>query len=54
MRPEHAARPANVSWCPTQFQRYIAGREHRVHVVGDEVFACEVHSDADDYRYPDE
>jgi len=54
MRPEHAARLANVSWCPTQFQRYIAGREHRVHVVGDEVFACEVHSEADDYRYPGE
>jgi glutathione synthase/RimK-type ligase-like ATP-grasp enzyme len=52
VRPEHAARLANISWCPTQFQRYIAGQEYRVHVVGDEVFACEVISNADDYRYP--
>jgi len=40
-----------VTWCPTQFQQYIPGFDYRVHVVGDEVFACEVISDADDYRY---
>jgi glutathione synthase/RimK-type ligase-like ATP-grasp enzyme len=53
-RPEHAGRLPDVVWCPTQFQRYIAGREYRVHVVADAVFACEVVSDADDYRYVDE
>lgn len=44
-------RLADVKWCPTQFQRYIPGREFRVHVVGEEVFGSEVVSDADDYRY---
>lgn len=48
---EHLGRLEDVSWCPTQFQRYIPGRDYRVHVVGDEVFACEVITDADDYRY---
>jgi glutathione synthase/RimK-type ligase-like ATP-grasp enzyme len=48
---DHVERLANVSWCPTQFQQYIPGRDYRVHVVGTEVFACEVISDADDYRY---
>jgi len=51
LRPEHRARLADVTWCPTQFQEYVRGREHRVHVVGDRVFACEIISDADDYRY---
>lgn len=50
--PEHAERLADVSFCPTQFQRYVPGTDHRVHVVGEEVFACEVVSEADDYRYP--
>ena len=48
---EHLDRLEDVSWCPTQFQRYIPGRDYRVHIVGDEVFACEVITDADDYRY---
>lgn len=52
LRPEHTERLADVSFCPTQFQRYIPGTDHRVHVVGDELFACEVLSEADDYRYP--
>ena len=54
LRPEHRERFSNVSFCPTQFQRYIPGIDHRVHVVGTEVFACEVRSVADDYRYPGE
>lgn len=49
--PQHRTRLADVAWCPTQFQAWIPGRDHRVHVVGDEVFAVEVLSDADDYRY---
>jgi glutathione synthase/RimK-type ligase-like ATP-grasp enzyme len=53
LRAEHATRLRNVVWCPTQFQAYVPGREHRVHVVGDEVYACEIVSDADDYRYAD-
>jgi glutathione synthase/RimK-type ligase-like ATP-grasp enzyme len=52
LRPEHRDRLADVAGCPTQFQQYVPGRDHRVHVVGGEVFPCEVVSDADDYRYP--
>ena len=46
-----ARRLADLRWCPTQFQQYITGRDFRVHTVGDEVFACEIISQADDYRY---
>jgi glutathione synthase/RimK-type ligase-like ATP-grasp enzyme len=48
----HASRLKNVSSCPTQFQRMISGRDYRVHVVGDDVFACQLICDAQDYRYP--
>ncbi|MCR6485066.1 RimK domain-containing protein ATP-grasp [Amycolatopsis sp. OK19-0408] len=49
--PADAARFAAVTACPTQFQRRVPGTDVRVHVVGAEVFAAEVDSDADDYRY---
>ena len=49
---EHLERFGDVASCPTQFQRRIAGTDYRVHVVGAEIFACEVQSEADDYRYP--
>jgi glutathione synthase/RimK-type ligase-like ATP-grasp enzyme len=52
LRPEQRERLANVAFCPTQFQRYIPGTDVRVHVVGDDVFASEIVSEADDYRYP--
>jgi glutathione synthase/RimK-type ligase-like ATP-grasp enzyme len=45
------SRLGDVAWCPTQFQEFVEGRDYRVHVIGDDVFACEVISDADDYRY---
>lgn len=35
-----------------QLQEYIPGTDLRVHVVGSEVFACTIESDAVDYRYP--
>ncbi len=44
-------RLADLRWCPTQFQQYIVGRDYRVHVVGNDVYACEIFSQADDYRY---
>ena len=47
----HLERLEHVTSCPTQFQQLVPGRDHRVHVVGDDVFATEVFSDADDYRY---
>jgi hypothetical protein len=51
LTPEHVRRFGDLAWCPTQFQRYIPGHDYRVHVVGHDVFACEIASDADDYRY---
>jgi hypothetical protein len=47
----HKERLKKVVWCPTQFQQYIPGNDYRVHVVGKEIFACKILSDADDYRY---
>lgn len=44
-------RLADLAACPTQFQQFVPGLEHRVHVVGDEIFACTIRSEADDYRY---
>ncbi|HWJ66628.1 MAG TPA: hypothetical protein VNT31_08120 [Nocardioides sp.] len=40
-----------VRWCPTQLQRYVAGLEHRVHVVGERLFVHRIRSEAVDYRY---
>ena len=36
---------------PTQFQKRIEGQNIRVHVVGEEYFACAIESDGTDYRY---
>jgi hypothetical protein len=36
---------------PTQFQAFVPGTNIRVHVVGSEVFATEVETEAVDYRY---
>jgi len=46
-----AERINHVANAPTQFQEYVPGRDIRVHVVGSELFATEVHSAAPDYRY---
>ena len=48
---EHLDRLEHLRWCPTQFQQHIPGTDYRVHVVGDEVFGCEIISSGDDYRY---
>jgi RimK-like ATP-grasp domain len=50
--PEHQVRMNDIAHCPTQFQQCIEGIDYRVHVVGEEVFGCEICSPADDYRYP--
>jgi hypothetical protein len=49
--PGHEHRLDNLRWCPTQLQQYVTGTDWRVHVVGDAIFACQVHSRATDYRY---
>lgn len=51
LRPQDDERLANVRFCPTQFQQRIGGTELRVHVIGSDVFACEIVTKADDYRY---
>jgi hypothetical protein len=50
---EAVARLERIRALPTQFQAYVPGTDVRVHVVGDEVFATLVDSDAVDYRYAD-
>ena len=45
------SRLEQIRWCPVQFQAYVPGTDARVHVIGDEVFATAIHSDATDYRY---
>lgn len=49
---EHRTRFGDLAHSPVQFQQWIPGRDVRVHVVGEEVFACEIDSSAIDYRYP--
>jgi glutathione synthase/RimK-type ligase-like ATP-grasp enzyme len=51
LTPRAVNRLKDVKWCPTQFQEYIPGTDIRVHVVGTTVYACEIMSNADDYRY---
>lgn len=51
VREADSDRLSDVRWCPTQLQERIVGTDVRVHVVGDELFACEVRSEAVDYRY---
>lgn len=41
----------HIRWCPVQFQEYVDGQDIRVHVVGEEVFATRVKTNATDYRY---
>ncbi len=41
----------NIGWCPTQFQAFVEGTNLRVHVIGDEIHATAVATQATDYRY---
>jgi glutathione synthase/RimK-type ligase-like ATP-grasp enzyme len=41
----------DVRCCPTQFQSRVLGVDVRIHVVGADIFATRIVSDADDYRY---
>lgn len=42
-----------IRWCPIQLQAFIEGMNVRVHVVGDQVFATAIRTEAADYRYAD-
>jgi len=50
-RPSDMARLEAVAHGPVQLQRWVAGRDVRVHVVGSRCFATAIDSDATDYRY---
>jgi glutathione synthase/RimK-type ligase-like ATP-grasp enzyme len=52
LTPEHRVRFGGLAHSPVQFQQWIPGHDVRVHVAGEEVFACNVGSSAIDYRYP--
>lgn len=45
------ARLVLLANAPAQFQEHVSGVDVRVHVIGPEVFATRVESDATDYRY---
>lgn len=51
VQPRDLSRLDRIRWCPTQFQRHVAGTDIRVHVVGEAALAAEIVSDATDYRY---
>lgn len=53
LHDEDLARLPLISSVPVQFQRYLPGRDVRVHVVGDATFAAVIDSAATDYRYAD-
>lgn len=49
--PARLATLDRVRNLPTQFQQMLLGTNVRVHVVGEEVFACEIEAATIDYRY---
>lgn len=51
LQEEDLERLDHIRWCPTQFQEFVEGTNVRVHVVGTEVFATSISSNATDYRY---
>lgn len=51
VRPAHDARMSDLRWCPTQFQQYVPGSDYRVHVICGNLYATEITTAADDYRY---
>lgn len=51
LRADDLPRLPLVRHGPTQFQAFIPGDNVRVHVVGEQLFATRIRSDAVDYRY---
>lgn len=48
---ERLADLERIRFLPTQFQTYVPGVNIRVHVVGSELFATQIETQAVDYRY---
>lgn len=51
LSPARVAVLDRVRNLPTQFQQLLSGINVRVHVIGAQLFACEISSSAIDYRY---
>lgn len=51
LQPEDFPRLERIRWCPTQFQQQLLGDNLRVHVIGEQVFATRIDTQAVDYRY---
>jgi hypothetical protein len=51
LRDEDLRRLDHIRWCPTLFQDFLEGTDVRIHVVGAEVFATAITTQATDYRY---
>ena len=51
LRPEDFERLESIRWCPTMFQKQVMGENLRVHVIGEQVFATRIQTNAVDYRY---
>ncbi len=48
---ERTDRMPHLTTCPTYFQAYIEGVNHRVHLVGEQIFTVAITSENTDYRY---
>ncbi len=51
LTPARATTLERVRNLPTQFQQLLTGTNVRVHVIGRQVFACEILAETLDYRY---
>jgi glutathione synthase/RimK-type ligase-like ATP-grasp enzyme len=51
LTPARAVTLERVRNLPTQFQPLLTGTNVRVHVIGRQVFACEIAAETVDYRY---
>ncbi|MFA7481186.1 MAG: glutathione synthase [Vulcanimicrobiota bacterium] len=51
MTPEDLGRLDTLRTCPVQLQQMVPGIDHRVHVMGERVFAHRIQAEENDYRY---
>jgi glutathione synthase/RimK-type ligase-like ATP-grasp enzyme len=51
LTPTRATTLERVRNLPTQFQQLLTGSNMRVHVIGRQIFACEILAETVDYRY---
>lgn len=54
MLPEDLQRLDTLRTCPVQLQEMVPGIDHRVHVIGERVFAHQIQAKENDYRYDKE